>query len=225
MATTNHTLHYNLPQWATGDKVGILANLNPAFDTIDTNLFKAVTNSEAAVNTANSASQVATSVNQAVTELSPDVVKNGADILSLQLLVNTLSTKLNAIDSYNNVTISPSTALNATTSGTVCKERGDKKTLNIAFRWTIQSRTLKIESGVTVIGNIGIRPKNERVISNGIIIRYVDNSNSDKIVINPTTLRIRTNGDMTILSNLDLSTTSDCYFTSQLSLVTDDWYN
>lgn len=222
MATTNHTPHYNLPQWATGDKVGILANLNPAFDTIDTNLFEAVTNSEAAVNTANSASQVATSVNQAVTELSPDVVKNGADILTLQNLVNTLSTKLNAIDIYNNVTITPSTALNATTSGTACKERGDKKTLNIAFRWALQSKTLKIESGVTVIGNIGIRPKNERVISNGIIIRYVDNSN---IVTNPTTLRIKTNGDMTISSNLDLSTINECYFTSQLSLVTDDWYN
>lgn len=223
MATTNHTPHYNLPQWATGDKVGILANLNPAFNTIDTNLFKAVTNSEAAVNTANSASQVATSVNQAVTELSPDVVKNGADILTLQNLVNTLSTKLNAIDSYNNVTITPSTALNATTSGTACKERGDKKTLNIAFRWALQSETLKIESGVTVIGNIGIRPKNERVISNGIIIRYMDNSN--KIVTNPTTLRIKTNGDMIISSNLDLSTINDCFFTSQLSLVTDDWYN
>lgn len=223
MATTNHTPHYNLPQWATGDKVGILANLNPAFNTIDTNLFEAVTNSEAAVNTANSASQVATSVNQAVTELSPDVVKNGADILTLQNLVNTLSTKLNAIDSYNNVTITPSTALNATTSGTVCKERGDKKTLNIAFRWTVNSKTLSIESGVTVIGNIGIRPKNERVISNGIIIRYVDNSNN--IVTNPTTMRIKTNGDMTISSNLDLSTIDECYFTSQLSLVTDDWYN
>lgn len=223
MATTNHTPHYNLPQWAIGDKVGILANLNPAFDTIDTNLFKAVTNSEAAVNTANSASQVATSVNQAVTELSPDVVKNGADILTLQNLVNTLSTKLNAIDSYNSVTITPSTALNATTSGTVCKERGDKKTLNIAFRWTVNSKTLNIKSGSTVIGNIGIRPKNERVISNGIIIRYLDNSN--KIVTNPTTMRINTNGDMTILSNLDLSTINECYFTSQLSLLTDDWYN
>lgn len=223
MATTNHTPHYNLPQWANGDKVGILANLNPAFDTIDTNLFEAVTNSEAAVNTANSASQVATSVNQAVTELSPDVVKNGADILTLQHLVNTLSAKLNAIDTYNNVTITPSTELSATTSGTICKERGDKKTLNIAFRWQIQSKTLKIESGVTVIGNIGIRPKNERVISNGIIIRYVDNSNM--VVTNPTTLRIKTNGDMTILSNLNLSTITACYFTSQLSLVTDDWYN
>lgn len=223
MATTNHTQHYNLPQWATGDKVGILANLNPAFDTIDTKLFEAVTNSEAAVNTANSASQVATSVNQAVTELSPDVVKNGADILSLQHLVNTLSTKLNAIDSYNSVTITPSIALDATTSGTVCKERADKKTLNIAFRWGVRSKTLKIESGVTVIGNIGIRPKKERVISNGIIIRYSDNSN--KIVTNPTTMQINTNGDMTILSNLDLSTIIDCYFTSQLSLVTDDWYN
>lgn len=223
MATTNHTPHYNLPQWATGDKVGILANLNPAFDTIDTNMFKAVTNSEAAVNTANSASQVATSVNQAVTELSPNVVKNGADILTLQNLVNTLSTKLNAIDSYNTVTITPSTALNATTSGTVCKERGDKKTLNIAFRWLVRSENLKIESGSTVIGNIGIRPKNERVISNGIIIRYMDNSK--KIVTNPTTMRIKTNGDMIISSNLDLSTISECYFTSQLSLVTDDWYN
>lgn len=223
MATTNHTPHYNLPQWATGDKVGILANLNPAFDTIDTNLFEAVTNSKAAVNTANSASQVATSVNQAVTELSPDVVKNGADILTLQNLVNSLSTKLNGIDSYNSVTITPSTALNAKTSGTVCKERGDKKTLNIAFRWTINSKTLNIESGVTVIGNIGIRPKNKRVISNGIIIRYVDNTN--KIVINPTTMQIDTNGDMTILSNLNLSTITECYFTSQLSLMTADWYN
>lgn len=223
MATTNHTPHYNLPQWATGDKVGILANLNPAFDTIDTNLFEATTNSEAAVNTANNASQVATSVNQALTELSPDVVKNGADILTLQNLVNTLSTKLNAIDSYNSVTINPSTALNATTSGTVCKERGDKKTLNIAFRWAVNSKTLNIESEVTVIGNIGIRPKNKRVISGGIIIRYEDASN--KIVTNPTTMQIDTNGDMTISSNLDLSTINKCYFTSQLSLVTDDWYD
>lgn len=223
MATTNHTPHYNLPQWATGDKVGILANLNPAFDTIDTKLFEAVTNSEAAVNTANSASQVATSVNQAVTELSPDVVKNGADILTLQNLVNSLSTKLNAIDSYNTITITPSTALNATTSGTVCKERGDKKTLNIAFRWTVNSRTLNIESGVTVIGNIGIRPKKLRVIANGIIIRYVDKSNNT--VTNPTTMQIDTNGDMTILSNLNLSTVNDCYFVSQISLLTDDWYN
>lgn len=223
MATTNHTPHYNLPQWATGDKVGILANLNPAFDTIDTKLFEAVANSEAAVNTANSASQVATSVNQALTELSPDVVKNGADILTLQNLVNALSTKLNEIDSYNNVTITPSTALNVDTSATVCKERGDKKTLNIAFRWTVKNRTLKIESGVTVIGNIGIRPKNMRVISNGIIIRYADSSN--KNVINPSTMRINTNGDMTILSNLDLSTINECSFISQLSLVTDDWYD
>ena len=95
MATTNHTPHYNLPQWATGDKVGILANLNPAFDTIDTNLFEAVTNSEAAVNTANNASQVATSTSQAVNELQPDVLKNGADILTLQNLVNSLQTSLN----------------------------------------------------------------------------------------------------------------------------------
>ena len=223
MATTNHTSHYNLPQWATGDKVGILANLNPAFETIDRNLFEAVTNSEAAVNTANSASQVATSANQAVTELSPDVVKNGADILTLQNLVNTLSTKLNAIDSYNSVTITHSAALNATTSATVCKERSDKKTLNIAFRWEVNSKTLKIDSGVTVIGNIGIRPKNKRVISNGVIITYEDSSN--KIVTNPTTMQINTNGDMTIAADLDLSTVNKCYFTSQLSLVTDDWYN
>lgn len=223
MATTNHTPHYNLPQWATGDKVGILANLNPAFDTIDTKLFEAVTNSEAAVNTANSASQVATSVNQAVTELSPDVVKNGADILTLQNLVNSLSAKLNAIDSYNNVTITPSTELNAKTSATACNERGDKKTLNIAFRWTINSKTLNIESGVTVIGNIGIRPKNKRVISNGIIIRYKDDTN--KMVINPSTMQIDTNGDMTILSNLNLSTINECSFISQLSLVTVDWYD
>lgn len=223
MATTNHTPNYNLPQWATGDKVGILANLNPAFETIDTNLFEAVTNSEAAVNTANSASQVATSANQSVAELSPDVVKNGADILTLQNLVNTLTTKLNAIDSYNSVTITPSTALNATTSATVCKERGDKKTLNIAFRWAVNSKTLNIDSEVTVIGNIGIRPKNKRVISNGVIIRYEDSTN--RIITNPTTMQINTNGDMTISTDLDLSTVNKCYFTSQLSLVTDDWYN
>lgn len=104
MATTNHTPHYNLPQWATGDKVGILANLNPAFDTIDTNLFEAVTNSEAAVNTANNASQVATSAGQAVNELQPDVLKNGADILTLQNLVNSLQTSFNnsqAIETVN----------------------------------------------------------------------------------------------------------------------------
>lgn len=104
MATTNHTPHYNLPQWATGDKVGILANLNPAFDTIDSNLFEATTNSEAAVNTANNASQVATSASQAVNELQPDVLKNGADILTLQNYYNNLNQLFNnsqAIETVN----------------------------------------------------------------------------------------------------------------------------
>lgn len=104
MATTNHTPHYNLPQWATGDKVGILANLNPAFDTIDSNLFKAITNSVNAVNTANNASQVAKSASKAINELQPDVIKNGADILTLQNLVNSLQTSINnsqAIETVN----------------------------------------------------------------------------------------------------------------------------
>ena len=165
MATTNHTPHYNLPQWATGDKVGILANLNPAFDTIDTNLFEAVTNGEAAVNTANSASQVATSVNQAINELQPDVLKNKADISTLQNLVNS---DHEVITSSENYTGTLNSAILST--GTInCKTTLNGLLLSI-FGWA-QIKNVAINIGTTIATNLSPIP-NERKIYGICTVSY-----------------------------------------------------
>lgn len=157
MATTNHTPHYNLPQWATGDKVGILANLNPAFDTIDSNLFEAVTNSEAAVNTANSASQVATSVNQAVNELQPDVLKNRADISTLQNLVNSDHEIITSTENYTGT-------LNSAIldGGTInCRTALNGLLLSI-FGWST-IKNIAINIGTTIASNLAPIPSERKI--------------------------------------------------------------
>ena len=157
MATTNHTPHYNLPQWATGDKVGILANLNPAFDTIDSNLFEAVTNSEAAVNTANSASQVATSTSQSINELRPDVLKNRADIATLQNLVNS---DHEVITSSENYTGTLNSAILDT--GTInCKTTLNGLILSI-FGWA-PIKNAAINIGTTLATNLAPIPKDRKI--------------------------------------------------------------
>ena len=224
MATTNHTPHYNLPQWATGDKVGILANLNPAFDTIDTNLFEAVTDSEAAVNTANNASQLATSASQAVNELQPDVLKNGADILTLQNLVNSLQTSLNNSKIWDPLTVKINGSIADTSSswGPYCKLRRDKEFMSLYG--TLVLKKPNLSSGDTLFTIQGLNPSTTRDV---FCLLWIPRTLSDNtfrtVFINGT---IDVNGNVKSSSNLDMSTdktNAGCGI--QLLLCTADWFN
>lgn len=224
MATTNHTPHYNLPQWATGDKVGILANLNPAFDTIDTNLFEATTNSEAAVNTANNASQLATSASQAINELQPDVLKNGADILTLQNLVNSLQTSLNNSKIWDSLTVKINGDIADTGSslGPYCKLRRDKEFMNLYG--TLVLKKPNLHSGDTLFTIQGLNPSSSRGVYCLLWIpRTLSDNSSRTVFINGT---IDVNGNVKSSSNLDMSTdktNAGCGI--QLFLCTADWFN
>lgn len=224
MATTNHTPHYNLPQWATGDKVGILANLNPAFDTIDTNLFEAVTNGEAAVNTANNASQLATSASQAINELQPDVLKNGADILTLQNLVNSLQTSLNNSKIWDTLTVKLNESIADTSSslGPYCKLRRDKEFMSLYGTLILKKPNLR--SGDTLFTIQGLNPSSSRGVYCLLWIpRTLSDGTSRTVFINGT---IDTDGNVKSSSNLDMSTdktNAGCGI--QLFLCTADWFN
>lgn len=224
MATTNHTPHYNLPQWATGDKVGILANLNPAFDTIDTNLFEAVTDSEAAVNTANNASQLATSASQAINELQPDVLKNGADILTLQNLVNSLQTSLNNSKIWDTLTVKINSSIADADSslGPYCKLRRDKEFMSLYGTLVLKKPNLR--SGDILFTIQGLNPSSSRGVYCLLWIpRTLSDGTSRTVFINGT---IDVNGNVKSSSNLDMSTdktNAGCGI--QLFLCTADWFN
>lgn len=224
MATTNHTPHYNLPQWATGDKVGILANLNPAFETIDTNLFEAVTDSEAAVNTANNASQLATSASQAINELQPDVLKNGADILTLQNLVNSLQTSLNNSKIWDTLTVKINGDIaNADASlGPYCKLRRDKEFMSLYGSLILKKPNLS--SGDTLFTIQGLNPSSSRAVYCLLWIpRTLSDNTYRTVFVNGT---IDVNGNVKSSSNLDMSTdktNAGCGI--QLFLYTADWFN
>lgn len=224
MATTNHTPHYNLPQWATGDKVGILANLNPAFDTIDTNLFEAVTDSEAAVNTANNASQLATSASQAINELQPDVLKNEADILTLQNLVNSLQTSLKNSTTWDTLTVVLNSLIIDTSSslGPYCKLRRDKEFMSLYG--TVVLKKPNIDKGVTLFTIEGLNPSSSRGVYCLLWIpRTLSDGTNRTVFINGT---INRNGDVMSSSNIDMTTdktNAGCGI--QLFLYTGDWFN
>lgn len=224
MATTNHTPHYNLPQWATGDKVGILANLNPAFDTIDTNLFEATTNSEAAVNTANNASQLATSASQAINELQPDVLKNGADILTLQNLVNSLQTSLNNSKIWDSLTvkINGDIAVEDYTLGPYCRLRRDKEFMSLYGRLFLKNVNLIKDTILFTIE--GLKPSSTRGVYCLLWIpRTLENGSSRTVYLNCT---IDVDGNVKVSSHVDLSTDTvrpGCGI--QLFLYTGDWFN
>lgn len=224
MATTNHTPHYNLPQWATGDKVGILANLNPAFDTIDTNLFEAVTNGEAAVNTANNASQLATSASQAINELQPDVLKNGADILTLQNLVNSLQTSLNNSKIWDTLTVKLNGSIADTSSslGPYCKLRRDKEFMSLYGTLVLKKPNLR--SGDTLFTIQGLNPSSSRGVYCLLWIpRTLSDGTSRTVFINGT---IDVNGDVKSSGNLDMTTDeTNARCGIQLFLCTADWFN
>lgn len=224
MATTNHTPHYNLPQWATGDKVGILANLNPAFETIDTNLFEAVTNSEASVNTANNASHLATSASQAVNELEPDVLKNGADILTLQNLVNSLQTSLNNSKIWDSLTVKINGDIADTVSslGPYCKLRRDKEFMSLYGTLVLKKPNLRSDDTLFTIQ--GLNPSSSRGVYCLLWIpRTLSGNTSRTVFING---RIDVDGNVKTSANLDMTTDeTNARCGIQLFLCTADWFN
>lgn len=101
MATTNKTPHYNLPQWVGTDITSWMGDLNPAFSTIDTNIFTAVSSAANAQRIASNASTTANSVASDVTANTNSINKLNTNVDVLTQQVNAVVQKTDNLVSYN----------------------------------------------------------------------------------------------------------------------------
>ena len=76
MSHTNHTTNYNLPQFIGSDKASWLGDLNPAFETIDTNMHAI----DAVANDADSKAMSAQSSANNAIELGQTAIANTSDL-------------------------------------------------------------------------------------------------------------------------------------------------
>lgn len=96
MAYTDKTANYNLPQWVGSDHPDFLTDLNPAYETIDTELNKNATNITAM---SQDVSNVVEGIGKLTTEydtLNHQVADNTVDITNLQSNFGMAMSKINA---------------------------------------------------------------------------------------------------------------------------------
>lgn len=168
MATTNSTANYNLPQWTADDKVGIMANLNPAFNTIDQKLHEAVVNADNASTVSSSASQVANSANTLANKVDGEMTEVQADILTLQNLVNSLQKTIDKNATWEPITITLPKENAIAESAPSANVLGD---LLISIHWAKDTlnKSVNISSNDTLF-ILPFRPSSRRSIEN--FIRY-----------------------------------------------------
>lgn len=220
MATTNHTANYNLPQWVASDKVGIMANLNPAFSTIDEKLHEAVVNAENAAATSSAANQVATNASNQVNNANSDITALQANVLTLQNLVNSINRSLTNAATWTKVPFTYNTTIIAG-NYLNCTIRNDKQFISIYGVLTMNKINLTGDEVIlTLQSNI---PTTQRDIISFGFIRYSINNNAVDVSVR---CRVNTDGTIVIANQYDFSASEiEPTMFCQLLLNTQDWYN
>lgn len=96
MSHTNKTTHYNLPQFIGGDKASWLGDLNPAFNTIDGELYAINTTASDADSKADSA-QASADNGIALAQQAINALSNLEEKLKTEKLTATFTTSLNPV--------------------------------------------------------------------------------------------------------------------------------
>lgn len=211
MATTNKTPNYDLPQWVANDKVGIMANLNPAFATIDEKLFEAVTNAENASTTASTANTTASEANKAVGIVETDVTALQADVLTLQNLVNSLAEKLTENTTWESVAVTqPTTEI--VESLPIINKLGNNF-VSIYLSSFVKNKPASITKDKPLCIT-SLRPKSTRNIIRGCTVTLSSGVTQALNLIVGTDGAISFNGDVENISAIQM----------QITLCTKDWF-
>jgi hypothetical protein len=211
MATTNKTPNYDLPQWVANDKVGIMANLNPAFATIDEKLFEAVTNAENASTTASTANTTASEANKAVGIVETDVTELQADVLTLKNLVNSLAKKITENTTWETVAVTqPTTEI---LEGLPKIEKMGNNFVSIYLSSFVKNKPASITINKPLCIT-SLRPKNTRYIVRGCTVSLSDGSTKEL------NLTLKTDGSIVFSGNVENINSIQM----QMVLCTKDWF-
>lgn len=220
MATTNHTPNFNLPQWTADDMVGVMANLNPAFQTIDEKLNAAVVNAENASTTASAANKTASDASKLVSEVDTDVTTLQADVLTLQNLANSLTKTLNDSLTWDRVSVTGNNVVFTDTTLVTIFMRRDNKMLNI-YGYAPMNKVL-INRG-TKLFNTTITPTTDRDVYLACEIRNSDGSFYKTL---PLGMKFKTTGEIESLDDYDYTNSLDnpiMYFQCMINI--EGWYS
>lgn len=211
MATTNKTPNYDLPQWVANDKVGIMANLNPAFATIDEKLFEAVTNAENASTTASTANTTASEANKAIGIVETDVTELQADVLTLKNLVNSLAKKITENTTWETVAVTqPTTEI---LEGLPKIEKMGNNFVSIYLSSFVKNKPASITNNKPLCIT-SLRPKNTRYIVRGCTVSLSDGSTKEL------NLTLKTDGSIVFSGNVENINSIQM----QMVLCTKDWF-
>lgn len=211
MATTNKTPNYDLPQWVANDKVGIMANLNPAFATIDEKLFEAVRNAENASTTASTANTTASEANKAVGIVETDVTALQADVLTLQNLVNSLAEKLTENTTWKSVAVTQPTIEILENLPIINKLENNFVSIYLSSNVKNKPASITKDKALCITS---LRPKNRRNILRGCTVTL---SNGTTQAFN---LNVGTDGSISFSGNVENVTEIQM----QIMLCTKDWF-
>lgn len=212
MATTNHTPNYNLPQWLASDKVGIMANLNPAFSTIDEKLHEAVVNAENAATTSSAANQVANDAANQVNIATGNITEIQADILTIQNLLNTAVKDINDLTTFESVTLTMNPNVQYNYSLTCTKTL---KNFLMILSGFIRIQKLNYTNG-TVLCTTNFTPKNNITLYGIPITRKRTADSQYETILHQFVLN--TNGTITFADN------SDCTNDAEYPSIGLDYY-
>ena len=221
MATTNHTPNFNLPQWTANDMVGVMANLNPAFQTIDEKLNAAVVNAENASTTASAANKTASDASKLASEVDIDVTILQGEVLTLQNLANSLTKTLNDSLTWDRVSVVGNNEVFTDASLVSMFMRRDNKILNI-YGYAPMNKVL-INKG-TKLFNTTITPTTDREVHLSCEIRNTDDGSNYKAL--PLGMKFKTNGEIESLNDYDYTNSNDnpiMYF--QCMLNSEGWFS
>jgi hypothetical protein len=220
MATTNSTANYNLPQWTADDKVGIMANLNPAFNTIDQKLHEAVVNADNASTVSSSASQVANSANTLANKVDGEMTEVQADILTLQNLVNSLQSRFADSLEWNSIIGETNSTVVTSTGATNGYIRKDLELMTINRKLTLKTQSYNAE---TMLFKITQLPKTERIVSGVATLIGTKNDNTTE-VYSPL-LKFKTDGSVVIQNLPDFSNGfKNLQIDIGMCIVCSNWY-
>lgn len=221
MATTNHTPNFNLPQWTANDMVGVMANLNPAFQTIDEKLNAAVVNAENASTTASAANKTASDASKLVSEVDTDVTTLQADVLTLQNLANSLTKTLNDSLTWDKVSVVGNDGLFTDASLVSMFMRRDKKILNI-YGYAPMNKVL-LSTGMKLFDTT-ITPTTDRDAYLVCEIRNTNDGSTYKAL--PLGMKFKTTGEIESLDDYDYTNSKDnpiMYFQCMINTV--EWFS
>lgn len=213
MATTNSTANYNLPQWTADDKVGVMANLNPAFNTIDQKLHEAVVNADNASTVSSSASQVANSANTLANKVDGEMTEVQAVVLTLQNLVNSLNSNFNKFSTFTSLKITNNTDVITSSS----YEKAFKNIDNSLFFFN--TRCELVATNITNVDLFTISNLNLEFDSTFDGVVFLEWVKDDVYHKSAPPLRIDTNGSCHVIGSYDLSSATKCYISVNIGTV------